>query len=246
MTLEWIAENIRISLFSNEVVTLTNNDWKKVTGQEEPESQQKVLGRHTMSAPFQSGFLTITASGTRIDCVLSPKPRKEVEEGYLPSLGDWPAACGAFLSATKQWVGQLSSPIVRIAFGAVLLNRCPTRREAYTSLIGLLKSVNGDAGRMRELIYRINWPIESNSVPGLTLNRITQWAVLELRTQIMMIAPGSPVIEQSAAPIFVIRLELDHNTDEGWMNPFDRDSRDLIYEELVQMALENAEKGELK
>ena len=44
---------------------------------------------------------------------------------------------------------------------------------------------------------------------------------------------------------YVIRLEFDHSTDVERTNPFDRAQLVPIYEELVALASENAEKGEV-
>ena len=44
---------------------------------------------------------------------------------------------------------------------------------------------------------------------------------------------------------YVIRLEFDHSTDAERAAPFDRAQLVPIYEELVALASENAEKGEV-
>jgi hypothetical protein len=246
MALEWIAETLRVSLFSTDKASLTDADWKKITGQEEAETQQKVVGRRTMVGPWLDGVLNVSAVGARVDCVLSPKTLTEtVEEGYVPSVGAWPAVCYEFLNRTADWVGNFQPPVVRMAFGAILLARCADRQDAYKTLIGLLKTVQGDPERMRDLIFRVNWPVKSTSVVGLTLNRITHWAVLEIHAiQLVIPTSAQPVIADTPGT-FVIRLELDHNTDAGWTDPFDQNRLVPIYNELVQLALENAEKGEL-
>ena len=244
MVLEWIAETLRVSLFSTDTVSLADADWKRITGQDEAETQQKVGARRTMVGPYLDGFLSVSAVGPRVDCVLNPKIPTEPEEGYIPSVGTWPAICNEFVNGTADWVGNFQAPVVRIAFGATLLARCANRQDAYKSLIGLLKTVQGDPERMRELSFRINWPVRSASVSGLALNRLTQWSVLEIRLRLMDPMIGKPVSDDSPS-LFAIRLELDHNTDAGWTAPFDQDRLVPIYTELVQLAFENAEKGEL-
>jgi hypothetical protein len=52
------------------------------------------------------------------------------------------------------------------------------------------------------------------------------------------------VVNETPATI-AIRLEFDHNTDAERIAPFDRHSLVPIYRELVALALENAEKGEV-
>jgi hypothetical protein len=246
MALEWITETLRVSLFSTATVSLTDADWKKITGQDEAEIQQKIVGRRTMVGPYLDGRLSISATGARVDCVLSPKtPTEPLEEGYVPSVGAWPAVCEEFVEGTADWVGNFRAPVVRMAFGAVLLGRCADRQDAYKKLIGLLKSVRADHERMSELIFRVNWPVNSTSVNGLSLNRITQWAVSEVHAIPLMIPMTTPPVIDDTPGTFVIRLDLDHNTDVKWTSPFDQKHLVPIYNELVQLAYENAEKGEV-
>ncbi len=245
MALEWIAETLRVSLFSTNKVSLTDADWKKITGQDEAEAQQKVIGRRTMVGPYLDSLLSVSAVGARVDCVLSPKPPTEpLEEGYVPCVGAWPTVCNEFVNGTADWVGNFQAPVARMAFGATLLGRCADRQSAYKTLIGLLKTVQGDPERMRDLIIRVNWPVNSTSVNGLILNRITQWAVFEMHIQLTIPTIAQPLIDDTP-PTFVIRLELDHNTDAKWTASFDQNRLVPIYNELVQLALENTEKGEV-
>jgi hypothetical protein len=44
---------------------------------------------------------------------------------------------------------------------------------------------------------------------------------------------------------YVIRFEFDHSTDSERMEPFDRAQLVPIYDELVALASENAEQGEV-
>jgi hypothetical protein len=245
MALEWITETLRVSLFSTDKVSLTDADWKKITGQDEAETQQKVIGRRTMAGPYLGSLLTVSTVGSRVDCVLSPKaPTEPLEEGYVPSVGAWPAICNEFLNGTANWIGNFPAPVVRMAFGTTLLFRCADRRNAYDTLIGLLKTVEGDPERMSELIFRINWPVNSASVSGLKLNRITLWAVFEMHIQVTIPTVPELAIEDTPAT-FIVRLELDHSTDAKWTASFDQNRLVPIYKELVQLALENAEKGEV-
>jgi hypothetical protein len=247
MALDWIAESLRLSLFSNGMVDLTGADWKKITGEDEAETQQKVAGRRTMAGTYLAGTLNVSAVGPRIDCVLSPHqlPKENAEEAYVPSLGAWPMVCDEFFKGTTDWVGSFDRPVVRMAFGATLYSRFPDRQAAYSALIGLLKSVQGDPKRLNELVFRINWPVNSKSLNDLMLNRITQWAVLEMRAFQLVIQSGAEPVVGSTPVTFVIRLELDHNTDAQWATPFDPRRLVPIYRELVELAYENAEKGEL-
>jgi hypothetical protein len=181
MALEWMADNLRVTLFSTESMKLTRADWTRITGKEEPETEQRVVGRQGMSGSFLEGQLTIAAAGSRVDCTLTPSPPMPAADASAPVLGKWLEKAPEFVGATGEWVSTVSFPIVRIAFGAGLLAAQRDLEQAYVSVLGLLKSVDGDPVRMRDFMFRINWPRNSTSVNGLTINRLTTWSVLRVQ-----------------------------------------------------------------
>jgi hypothetical protein len=243
MNLEWSAETLRVSLFSSDVVKLTPDDWKRITGQDAPEAEQKVIGRHRMSGPFLGGHFSLSTSGSRFDCILAaPPPEDPVPESYVPAVGHWPQVCKQFLAATEGWVGDVSTPIVRMAVGIVLLSPQPGAEDAHKSLLGMVESVEGNPVKMRDLLFRVNWPLRSACVDGLTINRLTTWTVLQMRYQV---TDGTGNVVLDAPVSYFVRMEIDHNTDAQRTQPFDQNRLVPLYTELANLALENAEKGEL-
>jgi hypothetical protein len=245
MALEWATETLRLSLFSSDTMRTTLADWTKLTGQDEPETVQNVAARRSMIGEFQGGVLNVIAVGPRVDCILLSKaPTETIEEGYVPTVGAWPAACMEFQKATFDWLAGIEQPIFRIAFGGTILAKCQTPKDAYKQLLILLRSVRGDPDKMRDLNFRVNWPINSGAVENLTLNRITSWSVLQIQLQLMT-QTGAKTVVSDTPVTSVIRFEFDHNTDADRNLPFDRKALAPIYNELVALALENAEKGEV-
>jgi hypothetical protein len=57
MFLNWICETLRLSLFSPEAVRLSAEDWKRLTGQDEAEQEQKGSGRHVFASALIGGQL---------------------------------------------------------------------------------------------------------------------------------------------------------------------------------------------
>ena len=243
MALDWRTESLRLSLFFQQPVKFDVADWKLITGQDEPETIQKTVVARTLSGPFLDGVFHVNVIGSRIDCMLLPKaPTEMVEEGYFPHVGIFAAACSAFVDATKLWLEGIQEPVVRMAVGGGALAKCADLQDAYSALLGMLQSVKGDPTRMRELIFRVNWPVLSQKVQGILLNRISAWSVLQIR--LMVQTDQSAVINETAAAQ-VIRMEFDNSTDANRLVPFDQTNLVPIYEELVALALENAEKGEM-
>jgi hypothetical protein len=245
MALEWTAETLRLSLFFADSVKASIADWKAITGQDEPQTIQSVAGRRSMIGPFQGGVLQMNAIGSRLDIVLLPKtPSETVEDGYVPTIGTLGDVCTDFVKATAEWLAGFEQPIIRMAVAGSALAKCDSLQDAYTKLLGMLASVKGDPEKMRELIFRVNWPVNSRQSNGLMLNRITVWAVIQIQLQIMVQTGTKTVVNETPASQ-VIRLEFDNNTDAARTEPFDRASLVPIYDELIALALENAEKGEV-
>jgi len=107
----------------------------------------------------------------------------------------------------------------------------------------MLRSVDGDPARMRDFMFRVNWPQNSMSINGLTLNRLTTWTVVQVQWLLFDTGANALTKDTSASPF--VRLEIDHNTDGEWTQPFDPGRLVAIYRELFNLAVENAERGEL-
>ena len=76
MSVDWITQTVRLSLFSNAPIAATEQDWQKITGQEEAESRTAIAaGGKMFSGKFEGGNLTFAYSGPRLDVVLSAEEK---------------------------------------------------------------------------------------------------------------------------------------------------------------------------
>jgi hypothetical protein len=243
MPLDWTTEQLRLSAFSDHPVTATERDWQTITGQEEAENRTAIAGGKMFSGSFQGGTLSLAYSGLRIDVILNATLRETTDAPELPSVGLWKDASISFRDTVKKWLEHTTVPIVRLALGAILVHQVDSRESAYKALDELLFSVAADP-KMRELLFRCNWPVESKVVPGLMINRITAWAAVRAAASRLQVTGESfnvsPGPELNAA-----RLEIDHNTDQANSKPFDKAQLVAIFEELLQLAQQNAERGEV-
>jgi hypothetical protein len=243
MSVDWVTQSVRLSLFSNAPITATEKDWQKITGQEEAENRTAIAGGKMYSGKFEGGNLSFAHSGPRLDVVLSAEEKEAIDVPKIPSLGLWSDVFQTFEKTMVKWLEQTTIPTVRLAFGALLLHQVDNREKAYEELDRLLYSLVADP-KMKELFYRCNWPAESKAVPGLMINRLTGWSALRVTTNLLQLAGES--FNVSAGPeLHTVRLEIDHNTDQGHMTPFEIAQVVPIFKELVGLARENAEKGEL-
>jgi hypothetical protein len=242
MAVKWEAENMRVSLFSNEPISVEDQDWQAIAGQSENYNRQTVPGGHIYGGAFEGTQLNLSGVGRRIDLVQSVLLSPSNPIASLPTIGSWETARDNFVGLTSTWLGAIRFPIVRIAFGAVLLSPAYDRRACYEALKALLSSVSVDPDEMRELSFRVNWVTKSRAVDGLQINRITGWAALEVLFANLEV--GTTTRATPTSRLHAVRLEIDHSTSEERSEPLEPRQVKAIYNELVSAASENALKGE--
>jgi hypothetical protein len=246
MDIEWAAEHVRVSLFASTAVHITEDDWRAVTGQNEADARQAIAGGRVFSGRFEAGLLNFSGAFNRMDIIFaSPPLTEQPAEPQLPTVGPWISVRDRFFELTHKWIESTKFPIIRVAFGAVLLSPVPDRKSAYEVLKKLLSSVAVDPNRMQELLYRVNWPTQSKAIRGLTINRITNWSAIQFTIGNIPVLT-SPAVAVSIPLQHAVRLEIDHNTDLNRSVPFSPGQTNSIFKELVSHASENALNGECK
>lgn len=246
MALNWQVELLRLTLISSEPVALAESDWTAITGEAEAATRQNVTGGKRYAGAFAGGQLTLAGVGQRVDLVLNwqqPPQLTEVPQQSLPSIGTWDQIRDRFTNATEKWLTAIKFPVIRLAFGAVLLSETGGLVQSYQVLQELLKSVAVDPERMRDFVFRVNWPTESSVSKGLRINQLTNWSPIQLQTLLLQLGDAQP--NTASGPYaFAVRLEIDHNTDQENRMPFDSGVLVPIYKELIAKAVQNASSGE--
>ena len=168
--------------------------------------------------------------------------KQETDQPQIASIGSWKDASTSFQEAVIKWLGQTTTSVVRLAVGAILLHEVDSREIAYKTLDELLASVAIDP-EMKELVFRCNWPVESKVVAGLMVNRITSWSALRATRNLLQVT-GESFNVVSGPELHAVRLEIDHSTDQAHSTPFESGQLIPIFKELIELAQQNAEKGE--
>jgi hypothetical protein len=246
MALAWTCELMRLSVFSNQPLKLHPNAWQVISGRdEEAPNVQRGAARQIIFGPHLDGQLSLATIGPRADLILSPAPNQEkLLEGALPTIGAWPAVLEGFEKSVLAYLREHEHPTVRMAFASSLLCQFNAPVDASKALIERVKSFKPPADTFADPLYRINWPRPSRSVNDLKLNRLTTWSVQRVQLQLMI--EGTPGTNSDPMVItHFLKLELDHNTDGDRTEPFDRAQLMPIYKELTDLALQNAEQGEV-
>jgi hypothetical protein len=243
MPYDWAVQQLRLSLFASEAVTLSENLWKTVTGQDEAEIRIAVPGGKQYGGKFLGGIFTMTYAANRADFILNLDETSLdlTQEKLSPTIGPWKDLSGIFAESGIKILGNFPASVLRMAFSGILLFPTKSREESYQELDDLLFSVDLET-KARDLNFRINWPRESESVSGLEINRLTTWNSINFR---MIVRPTGA--EGAATPSLetpFVRLEFDHNTDQARKESFEKGQLVPIFEELLKLARENAELGE--
>jgi hypothetical protein len=241
---DWSAEQLRLSLFSSAPVSVSEADWQRLTGQETSENRKIFPGGVAYSGNINASHFQVTGSVSRIDVVCTALlPTEANDHPKLPVIGDWQKALDGFVSVTTEWLQTRTDPLIRVAFGASLLLPTESHLETLRELKGLLTSVDISEG-MREPSFRVNWPRNSSIVPGMPINRITNWLTVQLILQLVQVQSSSLSTQAPHQVLHAVKLELDHSTDERRTVAFERGEVIPIYQELLDLASENALKGE--
>jgi len=252
---EWRVLNLRLSVFPTQTRDVSLDDWKLLTGSDSPETQIQQFGMKQLSGSALGGLSIVASLPGRIDIVLMQRPQITDMSSEFPRGADAPIFVGDFFKVlapfregTSRWLENVGFDVLRVAFGATMLSPCKDRAESYTRLGSLLKSVKVVPQSMRDLTFVVNWQTPSRVLSGTSLNRITKWAPLEIRGRLeARTASGSPSPAIDAIVVEGPQLELDLSTPAPEQNPAPLPQAPLlpIYEELLELATENARAGEI-
>jgi hypothetical protein len=245
MPIDWGANLVRLSLFCSENTMASDATWEMLTGQKEAENRTAVPGGRSFIGSAAGGVLTLNHAGPRLDLILQAAGT-DTPEPEIPIIGSWPDVRAAFTKMAILLMNSDHPPVIRMAVGGVLLRKAQSVDQSYEMLRDLLKSVRVDPKKTRDLHYRVNWAIDGDNIVGLRVNRLTTWASMRFNTAVMQITGDKVNVTGTAArDLFAVRLELDHNTDQQNQDPFAQDKLAPIYERLMDLIDENAQKGEV-
>jgi hypothetical protein len=238
---EWQAESLRLTAFPTPGYPTTPRSWWIDILGEPPEkkSERPKEGVLTEEGPFEGGRLLLGIAPFRIDWIFTASDPTQ-------TIGPFSQALDAFLLPTRKWLQQAPS-LLRMAFGPVFVNPVNSREEGYRRISQVLPAIAIDPEGSSDFLYQINRRRTSTVLPDLRINRVSKWSVRALAlSQLRLSQLGQPLSLTSDPVLFRCRLELDVNTPQENENPLPKDKLGEVYQELVDLALEIAEKGDIK
>jgi len=252
----WRVESLRLTAFPSPSAQIIEPTWWHDLRGEEPENRvsQPRKGGLKEQGPFAGGSLILGVEPTRIDWVYTPIiDEKQASEGFL-TIGPLQDTIGVFTPLMNRWFELETCPTVqRLAFGAVTLQLAQDRRSGYRQLAQYLHSVQIDIENSSDFVYQINRKRHSGIIQGLDINRLTRWYVIAQQyvSMQMVVPPESMQMPSvpthgSVGPSYhACRLEMDINTVPEFQGGFEREQLTLIFQELVDLALEISDHGDI-
>jgi hypothetical protein len=245
----WQAQALRLTLFLSAPLEfgVAATLWQTaVGGDPEIDDNRPRESIRRQAGPFEDWYLETLIAPARVDWVLAPKV-DDAQSRAQPYSESFDKAMGAFTTAGRRWLATGSPSINRIAVGAVLLMPVADSRAAHQKLNDLLTAVRVDPDRSLDFFYQINWPRVSTVVSELRLNRLTRWSAIAVRSLSLQVDDNkASVLSGPSGGQDYCRLECDHSTQAGQIEPFAPTDLDEFFRELCEMVEENAKHGEVK
>jgi len=245
----WQAESLRLTAFPAEGASPQQlaewPGWEATLGNPPENSATRERGQLIREdGAFEVNWLSFTRQPARLEWVFQPSFDPSQETMVLPSLGSFVEVFPPFQEAMVRWLA-VAPPLDRLAFGAVL-SLPVTQREAAYDILGAMLPVHLDPATSRDFMYQINRPRASAShgVENLEINRLSKWGCVRFAIVKMTIAGGAQSLSQSD-PDYCCRLELDINTPAEYPGALPSEGHTGLFRELVGMACEIAQEGDV-
>jgi hypothetical protein len=235
---DWEVESLRLTIFpSPRPYVIEKSWWEELIG-DSPESTttRPKEGVTQEDGLGLGGKLALITQPTRVDWVLSGNEP-------LSSIGTPKEAFDAFVPPLKIWLLEKAPPMQRLAFGSVFRLPVEDAVKGFRRLSSYLHSLQIDAEGTRDFVYQINRSrVSRTGIEGVRINRLAKWTVGFLQSAILSVGQDQASFQK---PEFHCRLELDLNTHQDYKSELNSEQGQMILEELIDLALEIVQEGDV-
>jgi hypothetical protein len=235
----WQLEFARLIAFPAEpALGLKQNWWQELVGsQPDDYTLTRTKGSYEERGPFQDVGLSLTIDPHHIEWLIEPLVKIDESDGRLPTVGPFREKLGWFTRSMLPWLAK-APPLRRIAFAGKLLQPADTQEEVYRALERLLPSVKLTP-RPNDFLYHVNRRRNSKVVNGLEVNRMSTWSKLNV---LFSVSPGTPFTWPEKG-YSAVQLDINTAPEKGGILP--SELLPALFEELVTLGLEIAERGDI-
>ena len=217
--------------------------WHSVFG-ENPERVEYKQREQTVqvSGNLPDGQLTVNSSPGRTDFILDQQRTNQHQQRRLVSLGDraLPASHQEHRKSRKNWLGT-TTPVYRLALGAVLLLPAQDLHSVYQVLTKLLPGFRLEGISTPDFLYRVNRQRVSTQVPDVLINSLVAWSTAQGQSITIPAGRGEP----RPGPIqYAAHLELDINSGTGEETLLNPEMSQALLHELIELGNEITNEGD--
>ena len=246
--MSWQCERLRLTAFTNEVVSSDKQNWWKEVVSSDPDktTDDHKSGSYIQIGEYEEGQLALGIQGKRIDWIYSVKIELDKNREIIPSIGNFDTSLEEFIKLTDKLLRLDNLPIInRLAFGASLFDPVKNHIVGYKNISKFLPSVKLSP-KSSDFSYRINRPRDSKiDIRGLRINRLTTWVVSVYR-KIGLTGIAEVTGEQDINDLYALHLELDINTTADKIVKLPKKRLIEIRNELFEMGKEISIKGDIR
>lgn len=204
--LNWKAEGMRFTLFTNNPSVDHDDWWTYFTGLT-PESKinKPATSEHLHNGQFAQGALDLRILPDRIDWIYSPLPTPVPN---IPSVGVFNEQLVVFTDGLIKWLNSHDAIYSRVAFSTTILKNTEDRLSGYKELNDLLPFMPLSTGTWKDFFMQFNKPVilSSSQFERMELNRLINYSIAHLQMMTFNNAVFTPTQKN------YVRVEFDINT----------------------------------
>lgn len=241
----WQLEFARLIAFPAEPPLFIDQHWWQDLVAEQPDDFVSTRKKHTHEdkGSFQGGILTLTVDLSRVIWLVQPSGEAD-EAGNLPTVGPFRGTSEWFVKLLSPWLAHRCPPIGRLAFTGKLLQTAANHQEVYRTLAGHLHLPHEifDPNPPNDFFLQINRRRRSTVVTGLEINRVSAWSKLNVIVSVEPTSRGPFTWPDKC----YCAVELDINTAPERTEALPHELLPRLFQELVSLAVEIAERGDVR
>lgn len=238
---EWLVSTLRLTVFPAEPITPPRDGWWAAVIGEEPETitYKKSLDLQEVGK-YTNKTILLSANPLRIDWRLLPIDVEDIEN--FPNTCSLSDGFELFLPLMHRWLSEYSPNLQRLGLGVDIFLLAENKEDSFVKLAPYIP-VRIDPPNTSDFIYQINRVRDSVSgIGGLRINRLSKWGALKFEFGVPVEGGDFPL---PGLERFSTRVELDINTTSDFSGILNRDESHSVLDELVGLAREIIEKGDI-
>lgn len=227
--LEWKAEGMRFSLFTNGETVGHDGWWTAFTDLVPAATTHKpAISEYLYNGEFAQGILELRVLPDRIDWIYVPAPAVMPD---IPSIGLFHEQVTVFINGFHKWLNSFNGHYKRAAFSTTILNDTKDRNSGYEVLGHLLPFMPLSAGDWQDFFLQFNKPISvaSSSLDEIKLNRLINYSVAKFQMMSFSNAVFTPINKHYA------RVEFDINTFAEYVYDFNKQNIEELVSSLTDI-----------